>query len=495
MTPEQKRIGTISSRRCECEESFEYFVRYFFKVRYGQKMIIGQHHKVFFDVIQKVFNGTIKRLIVNVPPGYTKTEIFIISFVAWGLAINPQARFMHLSSSDALALENSSKTRELINTEEYQLLWPIQMKDDSDSKKKWWTEQTGGMYAGSAGGQVTGFRAGHMFEGFTGAMLLDDPNKPDDAFSIELEKTTRRINNTAKSRLAREDIPIINIQQRIDKNDVSGYLLKGGTGEKWYHITLPVIIDNSDEYPEAYTHGIPIKHNLPNGWLWPHKHNDNHKLSLMSHKLTFFSQYMQQPEKIDITGALWTQNVIDNYRLPNLPRLKIFTFAQGVDPSGDNGKSKTADMIGDVIGAVDQYGEYYVLNDGTMNGSPQQWATSVINNYHNFDVSMLIYEKNFGGAMVEHTLRTVDGGDIVKMMEITSSRGKLIRAEPISALYEQGKVHHVGHFPELENEMCTFNGTGDSPNRMDALVFMLTYLHDYVANSSFGALGSADEYM
>lgn len=458
-------------------------------------MIIGPHHKVFFDVIQKVFDGVIKRLIVNVPPGFTKTEIFVISLIAWGLALNPQSRFLHLSSSDSLALENSSKTRELINLDEYQAMWPVKMKDDSDSKKKWWTEQTGGMYASSAGGQVTGFRAGHMFDGFTGAMIIDDPNKPDDAFTIELEKTNRRLNNTTKSRIAREDVPIIIIQQRIHKDDVSGYLLKGGTKEKWDHLNLPVIIDNKDKYNKDYTYGVPIKHNLPDGWLWPEKLNETHRDSLMSHVLTFNSQYMQKPELIDIKGVLFMQEIIDKYRLSEIPRLRIMVFAQAVDPSGDDGKSKTADAIGDVIAGVDQYGQYYVVNDGTMNGSPAQWAQSVINNYHRFDCTMLVYEKNYGGAMVEHTLRSVPGSDTVNMMDVTASRGKLLRAEPVSALYSQGRVHHVGYFPELENEMCTYNGTGKSPNRLDALVFVITYLHDFVANSQMEALGSAEEYM
>lgn len=486
-------------RKYECELSFEYFVRYFFKVRYGQKMIIGQHHKVFFEIVEKVYKGLINRLIVNVPPGFTKTEIFVISFIAWGLALNSQSRFLHLSSSDSLALENSSKTRELINTEEYQNMWPLKMKDDSDSKKKWWTLEGGGMYAGSAGGQVMGFRAGHMFDGFTGCMIIDDPNKPDDAFTVELDKMNRRINNTTKSRLAREDVPIIIIQQRIHKDDVSGYLLKGGTKEKWTHCNLPVVIDNRKHYKKMYTYGVQYKHNLPSGWLWPAKLNESHRDSLMAHKLTFNSQYMQEPEKIDIKGALWRQEIIDKFRLTEIPRLKIVTFAQGVDPSGDYGKDrkpdKDPDAIGDVIAGVDQYGEYYVMNDGTMNGSPQEWSDSVIRNYFQFDCTMLVYENNYGGAMVEHTIRTAHGGDTVRMMDVTASRGKLLRAEPVSVLYAQGKVHHVGYFPELENQMCTYNGMGKSPNNLDALVFVITYLHDYVANMSMEALGSADDYL
>ena len=91
-------------------------------------------------------------------------------------------------------------------------------------------------------------------------------------------------NETIASRLAIETVPIVLIMQRVHYNDLAGYLLRRGSGEVWYHLNLPVIIDNKKKYPEEYTHGKPIDHGLSDGWLWPFKHNDTHLVALKSHK-------------------------------------------------------------------------------------------------------------------------------------------------------------------------------------------------------------------
>ena len=124
--------------------------------------------------------------------------------MAYGLAINPKAKFLHLSYSHSLALLNSSTSRAILKSPAFQSMWPIELKDDADSKAMWWTEQGGGVYATSSAGQVTGFRAGHMQEGFTGALIIDDAVKPDDAYSEVMRSgVNNRYNETIASRLAR----------------------------------------------------------------------------------------------------------------------------------------------------------------------------------------------------------------------------------------------------------------------------------------------------
>ena len=238
-------------RRMECELDGLYFTRYFMKQRLGSKMILGRHH----PVMQRALDRTmlkpddpdfISRLIITVPPGYTKTEMGVIAYMSRGLAINPKSRFMHLSYSHALALLNSATTREIVKSEKYQAMWPLSTKDDADSKSLWWTTNGGGVYATSAAGQVTGFRAGHMDHaatGFCGALIIDDAVKPDDAYSeVKREAVNNRYNETIASRLAVESIPVILIMQRIHHHDLAGYLLQGGSGEMWHHLDLPVII-------------------------------------------------------------------------------------------------------------------------------------------------------------------------------------------------------------------------------------------------------------
>jgi phage terminase large subunit-like protein len=117
--------------------------------------------------------------------------------------------------------------------------------------------------------------------------------------------------------------------------------------------------------------------------------------------------------------------------------------------------------------------EYFVLNDYSCHGTPQEWANEVAAAYHRYEADMIVAEKNFGGDMVEATIKSVDGTLPVKL--VNASRGKLVRAEPISVLYEKGLVYHVQRLPELEDELCMYDPlTSDSPNRMDALVWCIS---------------------
>ena len=142
------------ARRLECEMDGLYFARYFLKNHIGAKMIIGRHHALIQAALDRTILSPfdpdfIPRLIINVPPGYTKTLLASIFYMARGLAINPRNRFLHLSYSSDLALQNSATTRDIVHSYEFQEMWSIVTKDDTRSKKTWWTEQTGGIRAAS----------------------------------------------------------------------------------------------------------------------------------------------------------------------------------------------------------------------------------------------------------------------------------------------------------------------------------------------------------
>ena len=245
------------------EEDGIAFMRYFFKQREGIKMLINYHHLVIEYVLQAVYDMKISRLVVNIAPGYSKTEQVVLNFITRGLALNHRAKFIHASYSGDLAQENSSKIRDMVTSHSYQELWPMKVRVDSKGKKRWFTESGGGMMAAPAGGQITGFRAGRMEPGFTGAFVIDDPVKPDDAFSdTKRSAINNRFNNTMRSRLALETVPMIVIMQRIHEEDLSGYLLKGGSGDTWHHLSIPSHLTEEQldrKYPEDYTHGIPIR--------------------------------------------------------------------------------------------------------------------------------------------------------------------------------------------------------------------------------------------
>ena len=238
------------------------FMRYFFKTREGMKMLRNWHHYVIEYVLQAVYDCKIQRLIVNIAPGYSKTEQVVLNFIARGLALNAKSKYIHASYSGDLAQVNSSKIKDMIISEQFQELWPMEIRVDSKGKKRWFTELGGGMMAAPAGGQITGFRAGRMEPGFTGAFVIDDPVKPDDAYSpVKRNGINNRFNNTMRSRLAIESVPMIVIMQRIHEDDLSGYLLKGGSGDVWHHLSIPTMLDLDQldkPYSEDYDHGIRI---------------------------------------------------------------------------------------------------------------------------------------------------------------------------------------------------------------------------------------------
>ena len=284
--------------RIAVEKSLLHYTRFIFKNRESKKFIVSEHHKLICETLEKVISGEITRLIINMPPGYTKTELAVISFISYGLALNPRAKFIHISYSDDLALENSSTVKEIIESDYYQMFWPMKLRVDSKSKKKWKNESGGGLYAASSGGAITGFRAGRMESGFSGAIVIDDPVKPEDASSkVTLTRINRRHTQTIKSRVALESVPVILIMQRVHSDDPTAFLLRGGSGEKWHHLEIPALIDDDQaEYPKDFTHGIPIRHTIPKGPLWEYKHNVTKLAQLKKANVyDFNSQYLQRP--------------------------------------------------------------------------------------------------------------------------------------------------------------------------------------------------------
>lgn len=278
------------------------FDRYFFKARESTRWIANKHHELMDSVLERVYSGEINRLIVNIPPGYTKTEKVVINFTSRGLAKNPKAKFIHVAYSDDLALLNSQVIRDQIQLHEFQELFPMAVREDVSAKKRWFTDQGGGMMAVAAGGSITGFRAGRMTKDqFTGAFIIDDPIKPDDAYSAaKRRRVNNRFNNTIKSRLAVENVPIIVIMQRLHEDDLCGFLLTGGSGDKWHHLVLPALIEEEKApYPTKYTHGIPIEYDFEPGPLWEFKHSEEQLRQMaMADPYTYASQYAQTPSPL-----------------------------------------------------------------------------------------------------------------------------------------------------------------------------------------------------
>lgn len=276
------------------------YTKYFFKQKTGRRFVVNSHHKLICDALNDVLNGKITKLIINIAPRYSKSELAVKNFISMGLAINPSSKFIHLSYSDDLAHDNSEEIRDIVKSVEYQSLFPyVSIKKDSDSKKKWSTTEGGGVYAVATGGQVTGFGAGAVDEEkeledeiesietstFAGAIVIDDPIKPEDALSdIKRDRVNNRFETTIRNRVNSRNTPIIIIMQRLHEDDLCGYLQKIEPDD-WTVLSIPCIsLDkNGNEVP-----------------LWEFKHSleELHKIE-RANPFVFDTQYMQNPTPIE----------------------------------------------------------------------------------------------------------------------------------------------------------------------------------------------------
>lgn len=275
------------------------YTKLFFKSKTGRRFVVSRHHKRICNALDDVISGKIRKLIINIAPRYGKTELAVKNFISYGLALNPSSKFIHLSYSDDLAHDNSEEIRDIVKSEEYQRLFPyVQIKRGADSKKKWNTTAGGGVYAVSTGGQITGFGAGEVDDiddkeigaeidsiskeaRFAGAIVIDDPIKPEDALSdVKREKINQRFEMTIRNRVNSRNTPIIIIMQRLHENDLCGYLMKTEPGE-WTVLSLPAIENEADGKE------VPL-------WDFKHTLDELHHLNKIN-PFTFETQYMQNP--------------------------------------------------------------------------------------------------------------------------------------------------------------------------------------------------------
>ena len=175
----------------------------------------------------------------------------------------------------------------------------------------------------------------------------------------------------------------------------------------------------------------------------------------------------------DVEGALWSPQMIEQSRLPKDTEKELTQIIVAIDPAVT--ATENSDETGIVVVGKDHLNNYYVLEDLSGRHTAEKWARIGINAFYDWEADRIVAEVNNGGDLVERLIRNSDPN--VPYRAVKATRGKLVRAQPISALYEQNRVHHIGNFPELESQMCTYTGqTSPSPDRLDALVWGLSEL-------------------
>lgn len=276
--------------------------------------------------------------------------------------------------------------------------------------------------------------------------------------------------------------------------------------DAWQTVGAPMLLDNNGDSIFVYTppslHSRSMSKARDKGWItkFVKQHSNDPKgrwkvFSFTSHDNPYISaealgditedmsatairQEIYAEDMDEAPGALWhrqktqigTQWVLgldDNrvFKTPELIRVVV-----GVDPSG----SSTGDACGIIGAGMDSNKHHYTLEDNSIQGSPDMWAREACKTYHKLKADVMAAEKNYGGEMVEKVIRDTD--PMVNIKLVSATRGKAVRAEPISALTERGTDHMVGSFPSLEDELCLWVPGDASPNRLDAKVWADTEL-------------------
>lgn len=308
--------------------SMENFVDLNFKAKSQRNFVWGDHHRTICKALDDVVDGKIKNLIINIAPRYGKTELVSKMFIAYGLALDPRSRFITLSYSEDLVLDNSQDINEYVRSAAFRYLYPHVQVTDRGSKK-WYTSKGGGVYAVSTAGQVTGFGAGQMDEDtdewmnmspsdkFSGAIIIDDPLKPVDADSDkEREKINSRYTTTIRSRTNSKDTPIIIVAQRLHEHDFCAYVQEIEPGE-WTVISLPCI--TYDEQGQMR----PL-------WKFKHDLDDLEKIRLAD-PITFNTQYMQNPTPKE--GLMYSE--FRTYDTLPIGEYKVYNYTDTADTGKD----------------------------------------------------------------------------------------------------------------------------------------------------------------
>jgi predicted phage terminase large subunit-like protein len=409
---DRERFAAIRLARAD----FYFFSRWMFLQRRGFTWQRAPHHKTICEALTRVFKGECKRLIINIPPRYSKTELAVVNFMSWALGQCPDAEFIHTSYSGRLAGSNAWQARELVSSDDYREIFPATaLRSDSQAKDEWRTAAGGCVYAVGAGGSITGYGAGKMRESFGGAIIIDDPHKPDEARSDVMRKNVIEwFQNTLESRKNAPNTPIILIMQRLHEEDLSGWLLEGGNGEKWEHINLPAIQADGTA-------------------LWPEKHTLTELRRMeTAAPYTFSGQYQQRPTPPE--GGIFKPDKL--VFCDDLKAATTWVRAWDLAATEDDGDW----TVGALLGRTPD--KRFISGDIVrLQGSPDQVERAIVSTAiaDGTDVRISLPQDpgQAGKSQVAYLTRALAGFSVTSSLE---SGDKITRAEPFAAQVNVGNV-------------------------------------------------------
>lgn len=435
-----------------------------FKRRLFRRYQHARHLQVFDDHLMQVARYVetggregIGFLISEMPPRHGKSFTLSRFFPAWFLGRNPDYRVMNVSYGATLAEKGSRLARNLIASPDYQTLFPgVQLDPQSRAVDAWnLLRREGGMDAMGVLGGATG----------KGADVLncDDliKNREEAESRVIRDKTWDALNDDLLTRLEPGGAVILN-GTRWHEDDPIGRALKylqPVYGDKMVRLRFTAVAEADDPLGRAEGEAL---------WSERYPIDVLNRIRTGMGAYSWSALYQQRPAPRE--GGLFKWKDIDDNRKYIKPNLKRIVVA--IDPAVT--AKADSDETGIVVAGVDANGHGWVLEDASLKASPDAWAKQAISRYYTHDADRIVVEVNNGGDLCEHTLKTVDRN--VPVTQLRASRGKVTRAEPIAALYEQGRVHHLGTHTELESQMMGVLDGANSPDRVDALVWALTEL-------------------
>ncbi|HBT2021375.1 phage terminase large subunit [Klebsiella pneumoniae] len=336
--------------RSKSTKSFLNFTRIWFELIQGDRLLVNWHHRLMASKIDDLLAGRLvpRNLIINIPPGGTKTEFFSIHFPAYVNALVQEKRLkrfrnLNISFADTLVKRNSRRTRDIIASREYQEFWPCSF--GVNQAEEWEIKDERGRSIGqtvsrSSNGQITGGRGGYYGPEFSGMVMLDDYNKPVDMLSESRRKSANALLvNTIRSRRGDKSkehpTPFVSIQQRLHTDDATGFMLAGGMGVPFHHVAIPAMIDEKyiqsldEPWRSLCWETVKDTDSVVVGGVrywsyWPQMEDVNDLLQLWEKdRYTFLSQYQQNP--MALTGGIIDTSWFRTYTtLPKLTHRAVY---------------------------------------------------------------------------------------------------------------------------------------------------------------------------
>jgi predicted phage terminase large subunit-like protein len=395
------------------------FTRWMFFKRKGFAWREARHHRIVCDALMRVYRGECKRLIVNIPPRYSKTEL-VNNFVGWSLGQAPDSEFILTSYAAQLASNNSWQIREVVQHDEYHELFErVALRPDSAAKHEWRTTEGGIVYAAGAGGTITGYGAGKHRDGFGGAIIIDDPHKADEARSDVIRQSVIEwFQNTLESRKNGPDTPIILIMQRLHEKDLAGWLLAGGNGEAWEHVCMPAIGDDGAA-------------------LWPEKHTiERLRVMQQAAPYTFAGQYQQRPAppegnifkpaKIEVVDAIPADTRF----------VRAWDFAASVEEVGKDPDWTAGPKLG-----ITPSGRWVIADMERLRGGPETVESALLNTARRDGSGVRVripQDPGQAGKSQVASFTRLLAGFTVSSKPVSGD--KITRAEPFAAQVNVGNV-------------------------------------------------------